>query len=217
LPARRELSASIAVNCCLNCPYGSAVAPGRNTITSHIPETLVSSMIALQRLRRRLRSTAFPTFAVITMPTFVLLRGAGFSAKTERLFVDDRHPRRNTSANSRRPRRLEKRRTLSLIRCESLATFSSASREHSLTALAFHARPKAVVALAAASMRLICAFHGLGLLCCMWIGEQKMRRGAKAIFDYKSHGRVSSTALRFCKGSRRFSAVGRVGFPKYRA
>jgi hypothetical protein len=51
-----------------------------------------------------------------------------------------------------------------LIWRESLAAFSPASGEHALPALAFHTRAKAVVALAAASVRLIRAFHGCGLL-----------------------------------------------------
>jgi hypothetical protein len=107
LPARRELSASSALNSCLNCPYRSAFAPGRHKTTNHIPETFASSMMALQRRRKRLRSTAFPTFAVITMPTFVSPCDAGFNVKTERLFVEAGRPRCNTCANSRRRRRLE--------------------------------------------------------------------------------------------------------------
>jgi hypothetical protein len=98
-----------------------------------------------------------------------------------------------------------------LIRRESLAAFSPASGEHALTALAFHARPKAVIALAAASVRLIRAFHGCRLLV-LW--QQKMRRGAKATFDYKSHAGSASTALRFCKGSRYFFADRAGGSPK---
>lgn len=114
LPARRKLSCSAPLSCSRRCAKVKAPAVGLHWMTNHVPlaTIAVSSRIALQRRRRRLRSTALPTFLVITMPIFAC--GAdplGTSAKTTRCFVEEGLPRRSTSANSRRPRRLQYRRT----------------------------------------------------------------------------------------------------------
>lgn len=114
LPARRKLSCSRALSCSRSSANVKAAAVGLHWTTNHTPlaAAAVSSRIALQRRRRRLRSTALPTFLVITMPIFDgTLDPRGASTKTTRCFVEEGRPRRSTSANSRRPRRLLYRRT----------------------------------------------------------------------------------------------------------
>lgn len=162
VPARRELSCRASSSCSRSCANVRTAADGLHWMTNHVPLAAmeVASRIALQRRRRRLRSTALPTFFVITIPTFDRrCDPRGMSAKTTRLFVEDARPRRSTSANSRRPRRLEYWRTATLIGCEPLAPFAPARGQHALPALARHASAETVRALTAAVVWLIGSFQ----------------------------------------------------------